>query len=99
EVLESANYPEIRFASRTIRQSGDTLFMLGSLTMHGQTHDVPVVVRVTVAGDTLRAVSIFTVKQTTFGMRPYRGGPGGTVRVADAVTFTIDAVAVRTPSP
>src|SRR5262245_9851909 len=99
EVLEVADYPEIRFASRTIRQSGDTLFMLASLTMHGQTHDVPVVVRVTIASDTLRALSTFTVKQTAFGMRPYRGGPGGTVRVADAVTFTIDAVGVRTASP
>jgi len=35
------------------------------------------------------------VKQTDFGIRPYRGGPGGTVRVADKVTFDISAVAVR----
>jgi hypothetical protein len=35
------------------------------------------------------------VNQTDFGIQPYRGGPGGSVRVADKVTFDFDAVAVR----
>jgi polyisoprenoid-binding protein YceI len=95
EVLEVERYPEIGFASRTVRQSGDTLHMDGTLTLHGQTRELPVVVHVAIGADTLRATTTFTVKQTQFGIRPYRGGPGGTVRVADAVTFTIDAVAVR----
>jgi len=37
------------------------------------------------------------VKQTDFGIKPFRGGPAGTVRVADRVTFEIEAVAVREP--
>jgi hypothetical protein len=37
------------------------------------------------------------VKQTDFGIRPFRGGPGGAVHVADEVKFDIDAVAVRKP--
>jgi len=37
------------------------------------------------------------VRQSDYGIRPYRGGPAGTVRVADAVTFDIDAIALRRP--
>jgi hypothetical protein len=35
------------------------------------------------------------VKQTDFGIKPYSGGPGGAVKVADRVTFNFDVVAVR----
>jgi polyisoprenoid-binding protein YceI len=99
DVLDIARYPEITLASRTVRQSGDTLYVLGALTLHGQTRDVPVVLGVEISSDTLRTTGTFTIRQTDFGIRPYRGGPGGTVRVADAVTFTIDAVAVRRDAP
>jgi hypothetical protein len=50
---------------------------------------------VQVGADTLRARGTFAVNQTDFGIQPYRGGPGGSVRVADKVTFDFDAVAVR----
>jgi len=99
EVLEVARYPEIRFATRMVRQAGDTLHVLGTLTLHGETREIPVVVGVAIGADTLRATTTFIVKQTDFGIRPYRGGPGGTVRVADAVTFTIHVVAVSTATP
>jgi hypothetical protein len=39
------------------------------------------------------------VKQTDFGIKPYRGGPAGTVRVADRVTFSFDAVGIRSAGP
>jgi len=68
-----------------------------ALTMKGQSRDVRLVVRADLGADTVRAITTFTVKQTDFGIRPYRGGPGGTVRVADRVTFVIEAVAVRRP--
>jgi len=35
------------------------------------------------------------VKQTDFGIKPYRGGPSGVVKVADRVTFDFEAVGVR----
>ena len=65
--------------------------------MKGQSRDVRLIVRADLGADTVRAITRFTVKQTDFGIRPYRGGPGGTVRVADRVTFVIEAVAVRRP--
>jgi hypothetical protein len=39
------------------------------------------------------------VKQTDFGIRPYRGGPGGLVRVADRIAFRFRIIAVRVSSP
>ena len=64
--------------------------------MAGQTRDVGVDLAVAIGPDTLRASGSFSVKQTDFGIKPYRGGPAGTVRVADRVTLTLDLEAIRT---
>lgn len=93
--LDVANYPEIRLVSRQVEGNARRLEMMAALTIKDQTHDVPVTIDLEVGPDTLRAVTQFAVKQTDFGIRPFRGGPAGTVRVADRVTFQITAVAVR----
>lgn len=96
EVLDVASHPRITFVSRSIeRARGDTLRIVGALTMRGRTRDVPVDVAVAVRGDTLVARARFSVKQTDFGIEPYRGGPLGSVQVADRVTFAIEAMAVE----
>jgi len=95
DVLDVPQYPEITLTSQAVELAGDTLRIQAALTMKGQTRTVPLTVRVRIEPDTLRATATFTVRQSDFGIRPYRGGPGGTVRVADAVTFDIDAVALR----
>jgi polyisoprenoid-binding protein YceI len=95
EVLDVARYPEIRFVSRTVARSGAGLSVVGALTLVGRTRAVPVDVGLAVRADTLRATATFAVKQSDFGITPYRGGPAGTVRVADLVRFQILAVAVR----
>ena len=99
EVLDVAHYPEIRIVSKRI--TGDTrhLEMTAELTIKGQTREVPVTVQLKIGGDTLRASSTFAIKQTDFGIRPFRGGPAGTVRVADRVTFSIKALATRCSGP
>jgi polyisoprenoid-binding protein YceI len=65
------------------------------LTLVGRSRDVSVDVGLAVRADTLRATATFPVKQSDFGITPYRGGPAGTVRVADTVRFQILVVAVR----
>lgn len=95
EVLDVARYPEIRFESRSVALHGTTLHLVAALTIKGQTRDVPVDATLDMGRDTLRVTATFAIKQTDFGIRPYRGGPGGTVRVADRVTFVIQAVATR----
>jgi polyisoprenoid-binding protein YceI len=95
DVLDVEHYPDITLASRAVQRDGDTLHIRAALTMKGQTRDVPLTVLANIGADTLRASTTFEVNQTDFGIRPYRGGPGGTVRVADRVTLVIEAVAVR----
>ena len=97
EVLDVAQYPEITLTSQSIQKAGDTLQVQATLTMKSRTRTVPLTVRVRIGPDTLRATTTFTVRQTDYGIRPYRVGPGGTVRVADEVTFDIDAIALRRP--
>lgn len=95
DVLDVKAYPEITLLGSAVQWTRDTVQMKATLTLKGQTRMIPLLVHVVVAADTLRASTTFAIKQTDFGIRPYRGGPGGTVRVADRVTFTIEAVALR----
>ncbi len=98
EVLDVAHHPEIRFESTALTRSGDGFHVTGKLTMVGKSQEVTVDVKTTVGPDTLRAAGGFEVKQTAFGIRPYRGGPGGLVRVADQVTFRFEAIGLRAGS-
>ncbi|HEV8124303.1 MAG TPA: YceI family protein [Gemmatimonadales bacterium] len=97
EVMHVDSFPEITFISKQVTPIRGGFRVNGALTMHGQTRFVPVDFMVESRVDTLRARATFEVKQTDFGIRPFRGGPGGAVHVADEVKFDIDAVAVRKP--
>jgi len=97
DVLHPERYPVIAFVSTSATPAGAALEVQGRLTIAGQTRDVVVVIELQTAGDTLRASGRFSVKQSEFGITPYRGGPAGTVRVADRVEFTVAAVAIRSP--
>ena len=92
DVLHVDRYPEMRFAAESLdARSGSMSFPL-LVTMAGTTRRVPVTAEVTIAPDSIRAVGTFVLKQTDFGIEPYSGGPGGTVKVADKVTFCFDLV-------
>ena len=95
EVLHTDQYHEIRLVTKEVTPTAHGFHIIGALTVVGQTRDVPMDVSVEPGADTLRAQSKFAIKQTDFGIKPYSGGPAGTVKVADRVTFTIDAVAVQ----
>lgn len=99
DVLDVAHYPEIRFVSRSVAPIAGGLRVRGDLVLVGQTREVSVDVHVEGGADTLRATGTFAVDQSSFGIHPYRGGPGGLVRVADRVTFRFEAVALRSPAP
>jgi polyisoprenoid-binding protein YceI len=97
QVLHVSDYPEIRFIVTGATPTATGARLDGQLTMAGRTRPVQVGATVQVGADTLRARGTFAVNQTDFGIQPYHGGPGGSVRVADKVTFDFDAVAVRQP--
>ena len=95
DVLQVEQYPKIEFASKEVTPTDSGYHLLVALTIHGVTKDVSFDVAVKTEGDTLRAKGTFAVKQTDYGMKPFKGGPGGTVKVADKVTFDFEAVAVK----
>ncbi len=98
DVLRADRYHEITFTSHAVTPTDRGFQVQGELTLAGATRDVIVDVAVAISADTLRATTHFMIKQTDFGIRPYRGGPGGLVRVADGVTFDIEAIGVAQPA-
>jgi polyisoprenoid-binding protein YceI len=94
EVLHVDRYPEISFESKAVTANAHGYQVRGVLTMEGQGREVTVDLRTTMTPDSLLADGSFSVKQSDFGIKPYSGGPAGTVKVADRVTFQLHAVAV-----
>jgi polyisoprenoid-binding protein YceI len=78
-VLESARFPEINFASTSIRKIGDRRWtVIGNLTLHGETRSITVDVHSN--GGAYLGES--KVRQTQFGIHPVSGA-GGAVKVKD----------------
>lgn len=92
DVLDVAHHPEITFASTALTRTANGFRVTGRLSLVGKSQDVSFDVTTTVGSDTLRASGGFDVLQTAFGIRPYHGGPGGVVRVADRVTFHFEVI-------
>ena len=95
ETLHTDQYHEIRLITKEVTPTANGFHLIGAFTLAGQTRDVPMDVSVEAGVDTLRAEATFAIKQTDYGIKPFSGGPGGTVKVADKVTFDIHAIAVR----
>jgi Uncharacterized conserved protein len=95
QILRTAEFHEIRLTSRQVTPTATGFHVVAGVTMVGQTREVPIDIAVQIGVDTLEAASTFTLKQTDFGIKPFSGGPGGTVKVADRVTFSIRAIAIR----
>ncbi|MGH9600761.1 MAG: YceI family protein [Terriglobales bacterium] len=89
DVLDSTQFPEIRFRSASIEKSGEGNWTVrGDLTLHGQTQ--PVVVSVTGGNGHYRGSSSF--KQRAFGIKPVSIA-GGTIKVKDEVKIEFEIFA------
>jgi polyisoprenoid-binding protein YceI len=95
EVLHVDRHPRMTFAADSLDARSGKMAMQLAVTMEGVTRMVPVTADVTIDADAVRATGTFTAKQTDFGIKPFSGGPGGTVKVADRVTFCFDLRAFR----
>jgi len=95
EVLHVDKYPEMTFAADSLNARSGKMEMQLVVTMKGVSRKIPVTAAVTIGSDSIRASGTFVVKQTDFGIKPFSGGPAGTVKVADRVTFCFDLVAIR----
>ena len=95
EVLHVEKHPRMMFAADGIEAKTGKVELQLAVTMEGTTRRIPVTADLKVSPDRLTASGTFTAKQTDFGIKPFKGGPGGIVKVADQVTFCFDLVAIR----
>ncbi len=93
-VLPPSRYPTIEFVSRIVTAIDGGVQVVGDLVIAQQTRPVAVDVTIAQRSDRLTATGTFSVKQTDFGMKPYSAA-GGTIKVADEVTFDFEAIAIR----
>ena len=95
DVLHPAQHSDITFDARLTSLEGDSANLTATLTLEGVSRTFPISATVHLTPTSLIATSRFTIKQSDFGIKPFSGGPMGTVKVADEVTFEIEAVGVR----
>jgi polyisoprenoid-binding protein YceI len=98
-VLEPAKYPEIVFKSTEVtgKSLGNAQYDLkirGELTLHGLTRHIVIPAKVTLTGNSLRAVGEFSINRGDFNVKA-TSAFHGMVRVRDKVKFTFDIVGYR----
>jgi polyisoprenoid-binding protein YceI len=98
EVLEADGFPEIIYECprvSSIQKMGEglsTVVLNGELSLHGVTRTQPVSARVTLSGDTLRAVGDFSVLQSDYEINPVSAA-GGTVKLKDELKLSFNITA------
>ena len=97
EVLESNGYAEIVYECSKMSASKTSegqywVALNGELSLHGVTRTQPVSARVTLNGDTLRAVGDFSVRQSDYDIKPV-SAVGGTVKLKDELKLSFDITA------
>jgi len=103
EVLDVARHPRATFdvesalrSRRRVEGAKPTVDLVGTFTLHGVARKVVIPVEVESAGPTLRLLGSFRIKQTDFGMKPYKK-LGGVVGVADELVIHGDIRVAATP--
>jgi len=99
DVLETDQYPEIRFEgsgtqATKIAEGMYRITLGGKLTLHGVEQDVEVPCNVTVGDDSLRANGEFSIRQTDFRIKLVSVA-GGTLKLKDELKFSFDIMAHR----
>ena len=102
DVLESAAYPQITFASRhaAAEETGGNQYRVrvgGALELHGITRDEEVTVYLTLSEDQARAYGEVALLQSNYAIRPVSFA-GGALKLKDELRFSFDFVMDRTGS-
>ncbi|HLN59483.1 MAG TPA: YceI family protein, partial [Thermoanaerobaculia bacterium] len=101
KILDAARFPEILFEAARLDAaelpsgaSGEFRGNLsGTLTLHGQSHPLQIPIQGRVTADRLEANAAVTLRQSDFGIKPYKAVLG-TVAVKDEITLEIQIVAL-----
>jgi polyisoprenoid-binding protein YceI len=97
DVLDASRFPEIVFeaSSPSLSKGGEGFYwanITGKLTIRGVTQPQQVSAQVSINDSQLRANGEFTVRQSSFGIKPVSVA-GGTLKIKDDVKVTFDFVA------
>jgi polyisoprenoid-binding protein YceI len=97
EVLDASRFPEIVFEATnpSLAKGGEGHYwanITGQLTLRGISQTQQITAQVSVTGSDLRANGEFTVRQSSFGIKPVSVA-GGTLKIKDDVKVTFDFVA------
>jgi len=98
QVLDIVRYPELKFDRTSVSETGHEqssmdLRITGDLTIRDATHSISVPVRVELGERMITATGQFSIKQTTYGIKPIT--VGGVVAVKDALVICFSIVARR----
>lgn len=103
DVLDVARHPTATFdiesairPQRQVNGTKPTVDLVGTFTLHGVTRKVVIPAEVGAAGRGLRLIGSFRIRQTDFGMKPYKKF-GGVVGVADELVIHGDIRVAATP--
>lgn len=103
DVLDVARHPTATFdiqsalrSQRPVKGGKPTVELVGTFTLHGVARNVVIPVEVQSVGPVLRLIGSFRIKQTDFGMKPYKK-LGGVVGVADELVIHGDIRIAATP--
>ncbi len=89
EVVDALTYPDARFSSTSVVQSGDSITVTGSLLLHGVTKEIVMPGHLEWTSDRLHVQAHFAVSMTEFGIdRPSLL----MMPVQDTIRFSINAV-------
>jgi polyisoprenoid-binding protein YceI len=96
EVLDVAKYPEISFKSSSVSASktGEGQYqarIAGEITLRGVSRPLTIPARLEFGDKALRAQGGFTLKQSSFGIKPVSIA-GGTIKVKDELKLSFDIV-------
>jgi polyisoprenoid-binding protein YceI len=97
EVLDAAQYPDIRFELTSVAVSApDLLSVTGRLTLHGQTRPVKMAVKFSQNANGFVFHGTFPLRQSDFGIAPPSVGLG-TVKVKNEVEIRFQVAVVPAP--
>ncbi len=86
--LDARRFPVITFTSTRARREGGQLLLDGKLTLHGQTRELTVPVKLAQRDGRTTAESRFSVRTSDYGIKPYSAALG-TIKNGDEVDFVI----------